>query len=669
MFVSREPARQRVSRHSLGLFRLSWCTAVLGLFLADAACDHALPHSAKGAPGKSSLATIARRAPTIAAAIERDDGLEAILGPEKYAQALARVARFVETSDPECRLALDIIGDTIPRTKARVDEIQLDGDDLEWRRIIPPPDAAKPPEPKRGRSRDDWPHGAAAVVREGRLYVTVGVDARGVGLNAPAYVTDPGNRLEIRIDCTGDRAWDVVLTIRRRDGVWRGEWRPVAGGKQPPTAVKDLEVGVGRVVELGVDIEDFAPQDAAKPIWTIALTAYVHGDGVTRRAETAPFAVFDECAAPGVTAGPYVRSLLFLAADTALGRYECIAAAVAVSGAVALDMTSPDVHDQVRRDNAALLRFAWDTVAWQNEHDTEYRLNEYPLEALLAWADRVKLSQNRKYFNLARDPGKALNDAEHYGWFALRAETLRAMRATAEREGLVTASLGETARNIDRWIGHVGIRGGALARLRRAIEQNRDHPAELAKLNKQYARKRHISDSKPKVISQFLGRDVSELHVHNSAVSFEQIQKQGRWLGGCIGHTFVCQDFLRAVGIAPLHFRVCWSREEKKGHNWVAHYDPRRRVWCSNEPGRSRGHWWYFDIVRVPVFTYALQAQPLDPPRRHDPLPWPLFYERELQGREVRKLAQTEGISTTAIRMWLLAPCFHRASGRVEAGG
>ncbi|MCX5685517.1 MAG: hypothetical protein NT049_17815, partial [Planctomycetota bacterium] len=149
---------------------------------------------------------------------------------------------------------------------------------------------------------------------------------------------------------------------------------------------------------------------------------------------------------------------------------------------------------------------------------------------------------------------------------------------------------------------------------------------------------------------------VSEFRLSHSATLLAQIQKRGRTIGTCGHHSFFCQDMMRALGIAPLGFGVEPSRSDKINHAWPAYYDPQDHRWRSYQAGRKGEEWWYFCVIRVPVYTYAAVTPRIPFTKEYlGPRPLPYIFSRELQGTQVQELAQ-KGIEEATVRGWLLAP-------------
>lgn len=599
---------------------------------------------------------ISRKTPTIAEAIRKDESLTEEMGEGRFADALSQLADLVQSNDSECKEALRIIGDAVPRTKAGVGKIILDGRSREWRKILPPPESRAWPKDTEDRARKIWEKGAAGVVRDNRLFFMAGLDPE-------EYLEDDGNEIQIKLDCMDSLEWDVWLYISRHDGEWHGTWRSFVNecaGEPESKPIEHLEVKTGEVVEMAFDVNDFAPPSKAKPIWTMAayLKRYLEDGRKYYRPKTQEVPIFNETAEPGVAAIPYVRNLLYLAADVGLQKSDRIAAAIAVTASPMYSMSDDRVGEQLRRDNADLLRFARETARWQRKKRLEYRLSEYPIEALCSWADRIHVSANKKFFNWDREPAKALNSMENYRWASLSVKTLRELKDLAESEGLVSRSLEDTVHDLRLWIQHRGVRPGHIEKLLQEMYDNRNNPEVLEKLREEYRKTQHIPSSEPETIGEFLGEPLSELHVFHSGIYLQQMRLRGRWLGGCTAHSVLYRDFMKALGIAPIHFTVLPLGDSPQGHEWVGYYDPRELKWRSDEPGRSGSNRWCFTIVRIPVFTYAVQALSGGPRVKNWAAQNNLFYDRELQGREVKQLVEVEGIPARRIREFMLTPHF-----------
>ncbi len=590
----------------------------------------------------------ARNAPTIAAVIRKDRTLKAQIGEDGFGRALAQVCLLVESPDPDCQEALRIIGDTVPRTKARVGKISINGKSGEWRKILPKPSGRAWGRETVDRAREFWAKGVAGVVRENRLYIMA-------GMTDQEYFDRPYNKLIVRADCIGDTRRDVQLNIVRREGRWEGVFECQGDWKHQnpkPIPITGLKVAVGKVVEFAMDIDDFAPPSVAKPIWTIYLKARTETAGKVMYPRTRNVPIFNETAEAGVAAGAYVRNLMLLAADVGLRESDRTAAAIAITAATMQATGDDAVREQLRLDNAALLEFARETMARQRRLKADYCLDQYPLEAQLAWSNRlVWLGVKYLSWNRARD---SVNDLENYEWALVDIETLRDLRDLATEAGLVDASAAQTAKNIDKWVSSKMVFRYWIHHLPREINRHEDDPARVAELKRKYEELLALRESGAATLGYFKGEPVYEVFARNTRAYLALMREKGHFYGGCPDHTWFCQDMMRAVGLAPLAFSVHSSRVDKTGHCWAGFYDPTRGRWGSSQAGRSGSVWWLLDIDRIAIYPYAAMAQRVGGEKA---LPFPLFYKREMQGRRIKDLTQ-KGIRTDKIRRWMLTPCF-----------
>ena len=601
-----------------------------------------------GLSEKRLLGMIARNAPTIAAVIREDQALEQQIGEDKYRTALAQLCLFSESEDPDCQEALRIIGDTVPRTKAKVGAISLNGKSGEWRKMLPKPTGRAWGQETEDRAREFWAKGVAGVVRDQRLYIMA-------GMTDPDYFDRPNNKLIVRADCIGDPRRDIQLNIVRREGRWegvcefQGDWKRQS---PKPIPIKELKVAVGKVVEIAMDIDGFAPPSVAKPIWTIYLKARTETTGKVMYPRTRNVPIFNETAEAGVAAGAYVRNLMLLAADVGLRESDLTAAAIAITAATMQATGGDAVRGQLRQDNAALLEFARETMKRQRRLKAEYRLDQYPLEAQLAWANRlIWLGVEYLSWNRARD---SVNDLENYEWALVDIDTLRDLHDMATEAGLVDASAAQTAKNIDKWVGSKMVFRKWVHHLPREINRHKDDPARVAELEREYKELLALRESGAATLGYFKGEPVYEVFARNTRAYLALMREKGHFYGGCPDHTWFCQDMMRAVGLAPLAFSVHSSRVGKTGHCWAGFYDPTKRRWGSSQAGRSGSVWWLLDIDRIAIYPYAAMAQRVS---GEEALPFPLFYKREMQGRRIKELTQ-QGIPTKTIRRWMLTPCF-----------
>lgn len=594
-----------------------------------------------------SLAVIRQNAPAVARAIDADKELRSVVGADKWPLALHRLAEFSEKTDADHQDALRIIGDTIARVKNPIATITLDGDPSEWSGAIPRADAAR--HRHRERLRAFWAKGAAAVVRRDRLHLMVGL------ADAAKYFARPGNQLRLTIDCQGDQAWDIGLSISMHKGAWIVKQKAI-GFKGPRIkALPTPQAAIGTVAEVAIAISDFVPLTEAKPIWTMYLEAEsTSPNGSVEWLRTEYIHVFNENAMEGVAAWPYVRTFVCLCADKPLEGFELTAAAIAMMSSAMYNNSDEEVRTTIRVDNADFLELARSIDAWQTQIGTEYRLKAYPLEAQLAWAARFRADRNNSETN--REPGNT-NNLENYYWISTSVETLKKLKVLAIKEGRTHASVAECGKRIDDWV-----------RLKQVEPYNTTTaPHSIATDS---ARKMGLHEAARKAREEEL-KAIAGFGSHHAETVLKQIETHGYIIGscGCGQHNRFCQNLMRALGIAPLGFWVVNSREGKHSdHAWPAWYDPARNVWLSYQAGRGEENkrWYLFTVRRPHVFSYAAEAvasyataaDELDIGKSNTGLgPFPLVFCRELRGRDVPKLSHT-GIPTKEIREWMLTPGF-----------
>ncbi len=598
------------------------------------------------------LAVLRNTAPTIASAITVDTTLRSEVGTEKWPQALQRLVEFSKNTNADCREALRIIGDTIPRVKNPLGNIKLDGTIAEWSESIPAPQFV--------RTGGDvmqatWAQGAAAVVRQDRLYLMAGLT------NAARYFAKPDNEMLVTIDCKDDKSWDVCLLLAFRGGQWVGKWIPFGSDWKDAKPLSSIKGCVGDAAEIGIDIHDFVPVTAAKPIWTLRFAAQIEsqeskrGDPQLRlKMRTKDIPVFNENARDGVAAGPYLRTFLCLCADKPVKDFELTAAAIAIMSTTMYLDSDEEVRRKIRADNAEFLDFARSIDAWQTEMGTEYRLKNYPLEAQLAWAARIRHDID-KFLETSREPGKR-NNLENYKWVSVSMETLRKLRDVAIKEGLTNASLATCSERIDKWVKAkeaVTFKPGFYKK--KAAEAT--DPNKVKRFEEQEERAKELM-ADADIVGSYRGKPVSAFKIKHSESQLDQIIKHGHMVGSCGHHTQLCIDLMRTLGIAPLVFRVLASRENIMDHAWPGRYDPSRNIWLACQPGRSGEPWWFFFFNRPPVFSYATEAEQISMDRRYTGVrSFPMFFCRELQGFQVKPASQN-GTPTKEIREWMLTPGF-----------
>jgi hypothetical protein len=603
--------------------------------------------AANDKPGdQKSLKYIEDKAPTIHAALVQNPQLRTDLGDKAYASALEQLAQLCRTHDSDCKDALQIIGDAAPRLRAQVNTLRIDGRGDEWRDAVPTPGGRRWRSPTEDRARDVWRNGVAAIVRDRRLNLLL-------GLEDTAYFDRPYNELRLRVDCAGGPEWDIRLSLSRRQDQWRGRCEFLSkdgSADRRPIDLSDIRFAARDVVEVSLDVTPFAPPKTAKPVWTMFLQVRTEENNKVYYPRTLSMPVINESAIPGVEAMPYVRSLMYLAADVGLGPDDRTACAIAIAAAT-IDATSDQqVRDRLRQDNARLLEFSRKVVEWQCGHHANYRLDQYPLEAQIAWANRcIWLGVRYLSWNHTRD---APGNMENYRWAYTDLDTLEALRALAIEQGLITHDATETARRIDGWVAGKLQRRPWIDHVEHDIIRAKDDPQRAGELRDLLQELRDMRDSGEITVGHFDGEPVYEIFARNTATYLRLIQKNGYFWGRCLDEAWIGQDMLRAAGIAPLALSVQPSRGEQTGHHWAGFFNPVTGKWHSAQLGRSGKTWWWLQIDRVAVFPSAAMAN-----RAYDegPLPFPLFFKEEIQGKRVGLMTQS-GIASEQIRRWILTP-------------
>ncbi|MEI8247790.1 MAG: hypothetical protein WCI51_18280 [Lentisphaerota bacterium] len=592
------------------------------------------------------LAVIRQNAPAIASEIAADPTIRCTVGAEKWPQALKRLAEFSNNKNPDCQEALRIIGDTVPRVKSRIGNIQLDGKPAEWSESIPSADYVRP---RKGSAQDLWAQGAAAVVRQDRLYLMIGL------ANAAQYFGKPDSEVLVTIDCRDDQSWDICLSLSRQNGRWAGKQTPYGGNLEDAKPLPSVQGSIGEVAEVSIDIRDFVPLAKAKPTWTLYLKAKSKDLKGNFKFRTQDIPVLNENAREGVASWPYLRTFLCLCADKPLEGFELTAAAIAIMSATMYLDGDDEVRRAIRQDNADFLELARSIDAWQTELKTEYRLKDYPLEAQLAWATRIR--HDIGYFlERSREPGKT-NKMENYKWVSVSIETLKRLKDVAVKEGLADASLYKCSERIDRWVrSKQEVSYGVRHYEKKANEAVDDHVK--AKLFEEKAEHAKELIANADIVGYYRGKPVSAFKVKHSETQLDQILKHGFMIGSCGNHTQLSVDLMRSLGIAPLHFRVLASREEMMDHAWPGRYDPSQNLWLAYQGARGGPRWWFFFFNRPPVFTYATEAEQIPMGINYKgQRPFPMFFCRELQGFQVKSASQN-GTPTKEIREWMLTPGF-----------
>lgn len=589
------------------------------------------------------ITQIADSYPTIAAALRADATLPTELGDEDYAVALAQIALLVETKDPECIEALQIIGDARPRTSAPVKRIKINGRAREWRRAIPPPDSLRYPLGRSDRAGEIWSNGYAAVVRDDQLHLMI-------GLEDPAYFDQPNSRLYVTIDCIEGPEWDLVLHLFREKGKWLGQcgWltRVIPGKQLLPLSIK--AGAIDDVAEFCIELEEFLAAGEGKPIWTVHCKLRVASGQKFSFPPAKPALVFNESAAVGVEARWYVPNLVYLAADAGFCNDDRTALAIAIMAATPYVVADEAVRAQLRVDNARMLELARDLCRWQHAQKVVGRLDQYPLVAQLAWANRCVYSFSR-FLTWNREHDARL-DLEEYNWGFTSVDALKSFHQLARKEQLIEKSTGVTAKRIDQWVSGQAVARTMLEAIPALMERHKDNPKKLEFFREQIPELKRRRATGEDVVGHFKGEPIYEITPRSTKAYLKLLQEHGQYYGGCVDHAWITLCMFQAVGIAPLGMGVAPSRSVAGGHVWTAYYDPGSRRWKSPHVARSGDNWWWFGAGRLPVYPSAAFA-PLH--RGSRTLPFPYYYWQEMQGRKIARICE-HGIPQGTLRRFML---------------
>lgn len=593
------------------------------------------------------LDLVGQESPTMAASLRRQADLRAGLGDDAYHDALAQVAAFAQSGDADCREALRILGDSVERPKAPIGAINIDGRADDWLGIIPNPQTRRWGAETEDRARHVWRHGAASVVRNGQLIAMLGLDN-------PRSFDWSDSRIRIEIDCAAGPEWDVEVYVSRENDQWHGQARYRDGGcaaGREPNEVRVLNIAAHDVIELTLDTSTFAPPAVAKPIWTLYVNVRTHDSGKTFYPRTRDIPVFNEDAVPGVAADAGTCMLMLLSADAGLAPDDRTAVAIAITSATIFATSDIEVQRQLRKDNAEQLRFARDLTALQRRANTSCCLDQYPLEAQLAWANRcIWLGVRYLGWHVSRDKPA---DLECYRWAYLPIDTLRSLNELALHENLIHRDAAETAGAIDHWVTAHLKRRMYWGHVLEGLERYTNDPERRGVFDEAYAEIKPLRDSGQTRVGAFKGQEIHQVFARNTETYLRLISEHGCFYGGCPDEAWVGQDLLRAVGMAPLAFHVEVTNPDQTGHCWAGYFNPATGRWHSAQVGRSDDNEWVLGIDRIAVYPYAAMAARAD--ASADNLPYPQFMRKRLVGKDVEVLTQG-GIPTTKIRTWMLTP-------------
>ncbi len=562
--------------------------------------------------------------------------------PGERTQALAQISALISRQDADAQDAVRLVMDRLPRPASRVEEVLVDGSGGEWWSALPP--AAEGMPSGHGAA---WPNGATAFVRGGALYVMGGC--------LPPTETGP-HVVRCHIDYMARPGFDATVVLEGDGGDWHIEWkvRRAVRSDRPPRA-ETAKVVWDSAFEARIPLPPEVAAAQTDPIWDLRIDV-PHLPRGARSSRIIPIA--NEDAAEGTAAEPSLSTLFMLAADRDWQGHDTLAASIAIAAAPFYAMGDDAVREELRNHSAEWFDFALETIAWQEANGTSWRLADYPLEAMLAWANRMDWSTRRQYFHQERRQGGVWIDAESYQWLHVDFGVYRDFRQWMTDGGCVQNTTLETLGRAEKWLNEHGVRGGAIERLEDTLNNPHATPNEVRRAVAQLASMEEFGDSRSRVAGQFGRRNVREVGSHCAAVYRDSIVEHGRWLGGCVTMTGLTRAAMRSLGIASLNARAEQAGHNKKGHHWTIVFQPEERVWRGHQAGRSRDRTWHLSVMPLPIYAPSMHAAGLKEVVGEHRLPYPEHIRMRMTGKEIKQLGKVEGIPTGFIRDWLLTPHF-----------
>ena len=309
-------------------------------------------------------------------------------------------------------------------------------------------------------------------------------------------------------------------------------------------------------------------------------------------------------------------NLYKLACDVTFGKNDGIPLAIAMDDGIFTVMGDSSVQNQVRTDDAAMLRLSREIMVWQSQHHMVL-LAQLPFEALLYWAWRGSTtafaSEDGGPFRLV-DFVSTKMSLSAYLWDTVSPHTLEDMRTDVDALGWAPASatVGDIVQNVETYF-------------------------YFPRYNHwDY----HYDDGT--TISVYGVTVTSGAVLNVNWQYYERFRKGLSAFGYCVAETAFVEAWLKSVGIPTDAIRRHPVNGAYLGHIHTIYYDPVAEVWkgyyqqvelaIDNHPTDMQ----WFQVLRLP-YDYVLNSNN-----------WSQLNLHELQSMFVQN-----GITSSQMQQWM----------------
>jgi len=279
-----------------------------------------------------------------------------------------------------------------------------------------------------------------------------------------------------------------------------------------------------------------------------------------------------------------LQVLYWLACQNEFKKDDTLALAIAIVNGLWTSIGDDQVKVAVQRDTSLMLAFGRETSEWQISKGLSYNLEEYPLEAKIAWAWTGNVTPVFGPFGLSDNPDsqnfmKKRLPLEGYSWNTVSVDTLRkmqvmmitpeAMLPPLEAPGQVIFSNSPvtTMHNLEYYFYFMN-----------------DRIAGPSSEHWDYADSRWDNTSRDISLD---GRTVKNYLIFNIDAMFnEQYLTTGKLTGGCWDETAWIDAWAKSIGISTTAlWRVGWDSNHnfnRYNHAFNLFYDPFVNKWTAD---------------------------------------------------------------------------------------
>ncbi len=351
--------------------------------------------------------------------------------------------------------------------------------------------------------------------------------------------------------------------------------------------------------------------------------------------------------------------LYWLACQNEFKKDDTLVLAVAMVNGLWVSVGDKGVGAAVLRDSSLMLAFGRETSDWQRSRGLSYNLEEYPLEAKIAWAWTGNVTPVFGPFGLSDNLDsqnfmKKRLPFEGYSWNTVSVDTLRKMRTRMitpeamlpplEAPGQVIFDVSPivTMHNLEYYFYFMN------DRIYGPSSEHWDY-ADLRWDNTS----RYISLD-GKVVKNYLIFNID-------AMFREHYMRNGKLTGGCADETAWIDAWAKSVGISTTAlWRVGWDKDyhiNRYSHMFSVFYDPLASRWTADNLqlgiGRGSGERYQLtNIFKPPVNQHDyLRTKWYD---NHFMITGNFFHTiYDLTNEEIAN-TWSVGVSTAAVKQWLL---------------